>query len=211
MPRSISTPRHVTPDSNQMSTMLCSFANDVPPQCAHASPGGANASTGSVHQRSDALPSSKRARASPWRSCARAAGRARTRCTSYRRRPGSAFPTRAGATRTTPDGCRPSATCGSRPTPASTSRRARRARSARAAMAVHPDEPLRRGAEDHRVLAAPAVRVAMIVRLARTSAPDARRSSTIRAFASKICRPAYGPASAVKRPPESTGLMIGKP
>ena len=30
-------------------------------------------------------------------------------------------------------------------------------------------------------------------------------------FASKICIPAYGPASAVKCPVASTGLRIGKP
>jgi hypothetical protein len=43
------------------------------------------------------------------------------------------------------------------------------------------------------------------------SRPLARRSSTMRAFASKMRRPAYGPASAVKTPRESTGLTIGSP
>src|ERR1700681_106695 len=58
IPRSTSTARQVTPDSNQMSTMLNSLANAVPPQLGQAIPTGAKVSHGSVHHRSDALPAS---------------------------------------------------------------------------------------------------------------------------------------------------------
>ena len=110
----------------------------------------------------------------------------RTRCS---RPPGSARPTPAAARCTSRAGSRPCCRCDRGPTPASTSHPCRSCRWRRRAvlaarpagpardgapvdgeLLVHRDEPLRRGQEDHRVVAAPAVRIRVLERLAMPEA-----------------------------------------
>ncbi len=168
MPRSTSTARHVTPDSNQMSTMLRSFSSAVPPHFGQASPGGANASSGWVHHRSDALPSSNvRARIAFARLRASVASSSDSL---------HAVQTTAGIgvphTRWrehAPFGMVADHLRHARLAPRRQPRDAVHGllRALAQPVAVHADEPLRGRAEDHRVLAAPAVRIAVLVRLVR--------------------------------------------
>ena len=73
---------------------------------------------------------------------------------------------------------------------------------------VHADEPLLGRPEDHRLLASPAVRVAVHQRqLVDTGAPTPCSRATIAGLAAKTCWPvSHSGASAVNRPDSSTGL-----
>ena len=102
---------------------------------------------------------SPRDRSAPW-----SAPAARTSCS---RAPGSAHPRRAGARCTSRAGARSCCRCGRGPTTGSSaSRRSPRARARAGSARLHRDEPLRRRQEDHRVVAAPAVRIRVVVVLA---------------------------------------------
>ena len=76
---------------------------------------------------------------------------------------------------------------------------------------VDADEPLLGRPEDHRLLAPPAVRVAVHERAARgTGAPTRGACATIAGLAAKTCLPtSQAGASAVNRPDASTGLRVG--
>ena len=169
----------VTPDSNQMSTMLNSFSN----RCRRTSgrnPSGKNALTGSVHH------------VSAPRSCEdRRADRARDARIDDRR---SARLAIDGRDRRAPRALARDAPlrmvldhlAHARLAPRGDPADARNLRdhALAQAVAIHPDEPLRGRPEDHRVLAAPAMRIRMLVRLAsRTARPTRagrRRSSRSR-------------------------------
>ena len=103
---------------------------------------------------------------------------------SCSRTPGSARPTSAGARCTSRAGWRSCCGCALRPRPAVQRDRVERRSPPQRLLArsrlVHRDEPLRRGAEDDRVLAAPAVRVAVAERLAVQRAALAQRLDDLR-------------------------------
>jgi hypothetical protein len=65
---------------------------------------------------------------------------------------------------------------------------------------LHADEPLRRGAEDHRRLVAPAVRIAVRNGSWCSSAPRSPSTSTTRALASNTLSPANNGVAGRKRP-----------
>ena len=156
----------------------------------------------------------RRARRTPRPRARRAPASAAPRRTSRSRAPESAHPRRAGARCTSRGGSRACSTAGRVPTPGSTRPRGRRlrARAARsvrvgtAEHAVHPDEPLRRREEDHRVVAAPAVRVRVLERLA---VPQARRAPRapldVTGFASNTRCPPNSSTVSRKWPPGPTG------
>ncbi len=76
---------------------------------------------------------------------------------------------------------------------------------------IHADEPLRRGAEYHRGLVAPAMRIGVMVRLVLQAAGRARRRTSITcAFASNTCSPANSGVPGRKRPSPPTGLSTSK-
>ena len=76
----------------------------------------------------------------------------------------------------------------------------------------HADEPLRRGAKDHRRLVPPAVRIAVADTIRDAAACRARTStSTMCLFASKTFSPANNGVAGRKRPSPPTGLSTGKP
>ena len=74
------------------------------------------------------------------------------------------------------------------------------------AAVFHRDEPLRRGQEDHRVVAAPAVRVLVLVRLVLPQRPRSReRLDDLRVRLEHAHARRTAPTSGVKCPPPSTG------
>ena len=120
MPGCLSTARCVTPDSNQISTMLNSLANSWPRHFGHSSSGGRNVERSSVHHRSGkhfsrpvhVRETCVRRYARNIRINAERLGTFFTRTTKE-----SAFPRCAAGRYTTPGGSRSSATYAPRPRP----------------------------------------------------------------------------------------------
>ena len=123
----------------------------------------------------------------------RSASRCRTRCSPS---PGSARPRRAGARCTSRGGWRSSPRCAPGPSSGSSAcRRSPSGRAPRRSLRLHGDEPLRRGQEDHRLVAAPAVRV--------LSGDSPRGATAARA------RP--GPPRPSDSPPRPAGRRTARP
>ena len=203
-------PRGSSPSRTRRRGCRVSRSNAVPPHVGHASPGGRNSvgrplvpGVGAVRRRTPTPPARPAPASGPPR---------RTSCSPP---PGSARPTRAGARCTSRGGSRHVVDAVAAPGRDPLRRRGRwpRAPASRSVrvlpadgrLAVHADEPLRRREEDHRVVAAPAVRIRCWKVSRCQSRPRSFSASSILGFASKTRWPPNSSTVSRKCRPGPTG------